>query len=133
MSAQAGHEVNDGGLTTWYCKGNGYLQGANGSVKLPFELRVSREELELIILSTTNTVIRTENLPLSNRAVNYSNGYAELRSFKPSSALMKELAAYVTIADIGKVLDHPHSGTVDFSLDNGVRFFSNSMDCNNYF
>ncbi|MBS1969304.1 MAG: hypothetical protein JSU04_03315 [Bdellovibrionales bacterium] len=133
LSAQAGHEVNDGGLATWYCKGAGYLQGTAGTVNLPFELRISPNEMELTILSTTNSVIRTEKLSLSSRAVNYGNGYAELRSFKPSNALMKDLAAYVTIADIGKVLDHPHNGTVDFSLDNGVRFFTNSMQCNNYF
>lgn len=133
LNAQAGHEVNDGGLATWYCQGAGYLQGTAGIVNLPFELRISPNEMELTILSTANTVVRTEKLPLSSRAVNYGNGYAELRSFKPSSALMKDLAAYVTIAEIGKVLDHPHNGTVDFSLDNGVRFFTNSMDCNNYF
>lgn len=133
LQAQAGHEVNDGSLTTWYCQGTGYLKGSAGTVKLPFQLRVSPLEVELQVLSTTNTVLRTEKLFLDSTTVNYSDGTAELRSYKQSGTLMKDLAAYITIKSVGQVIDHAHDGTVDFALENGVSFFANTMACNNYF
>lgn len=132
-AAMAGHEVNNGTLEAWYCQGSGYLQGTAGTVKMPFELRISPNEVELKVMTVANTALYTQKLFLNSTAVNYSTGAAELRSYKPSNALMKDLAAYITISDIGKVLETPHNGTVDFSLDNGVRFFANSMTCNNYF
>lgn len=133
LPAMAGHEVNNGTLQSWYCQGAGHLQGAAGVASMPFELRISPNEVELKVLSNANTVITTEKLFLNSTAVNYSTGAAELRSYKPSNSLMRDLAAYITISEIGKVLNRPHTGTVDFSLDNGVRFYANSMECNNYF
>lgn len=133
LPAMAGHEVNNGTLEAWYCQGTGYLQGTAGTASLPFELRISPNEVELQIMTVSNTALHTEKLFLNSTAVNYSTGAAELRSYKPSNALMKDLAAYITISDIGKVLSTPHNGTVDFALENGVRFYANSMACNNYF
>lgn len=133
LPAMAGHEVNNGTMEAWYCQGVGHLQGNVGSVILPFEMRISPKSVELTIMTEAKTVVRTEKVVLSSTAVNYGNGAAELRSYKPSTTLMKDLVAYITISDIGKIMQTPHNGTVDFSLENGVRFYANAMACNNYF
>lgn len=133
LQARAGHEVNDGSLETWYCEGTGLLKGQAGAVNLPFELRISASELQLTIKNAKDLVLVDKSLPLAATAVNYGNGDAELRSYKPSTSLWQDQAAYILIHDIGNVSVDEKTGSAEFSLDNGVSFVSHIMACKNYF
>ncbi|WP_413289720.1 hypothetical protein [Bdellovibrio sp. HCB337] len=132
--ARAGHEVGNGTLTNWHCAGHASIKNQNGTrVILPFQMRLYKKEMEVSFLDQNSQEMYKHVLSVDSAVYYKATGLVEIRSYKNSTSLTKELQAYATLRKVGQILSEPVSGSLVVNLGNEVMLSSHAMTCQDYF
>lgn len=134
FQAHAGHEVGNGGLTTWVCEGHASLLDKNGGrAIMPFEMRLEKKKMDVMILNSDLKVVLQKEMVLGSAIYYKATGIVEIRSFKDSTSLTKETQAFAILRKVGQTMSEPILGTLEVKMNDNITLSSHSMKCQDYF